>query len=81
MVLNLRQGNLRTLQSKMELNYKSAPFHPATNGLVEHFVQTFKNSMLAMKQDNKDLSHKIANFLLNYTAFSDKKDSCEVIYG
>jgi transposase InsO family protein len=26
-------------------HYKSAPFHPATNGLVERFVQTFKNSM------------------------------------
>jgi hypothetical protein len=47
-------------------HYKSAPFHPATNGLVERFVQTFKNSMRAMKQDNKILSHKIANFLLNY---------------
>jgi hypothetical protein len=47
-------------------HYKSAPFHPATNGLVERFVQTFKNSMRAMKQDNKVLSHKIANFLLNY---------------
>jgi transposase InsO family protein len=32
-------------------HYKSAPFHPATNGLVERFVQTFKNSMRAMKQD------------------------------
>ena len=47
-------------------HYKSAPFHPATNGLVERFVQTFKNSMRAMKHDNKILSHKIANFLLNY---------------
>jgi hypothetical protein len=47
-------------------HYKSAPFHPATNGLVERFVQTFKNSMRAMKRDNKILSHKIANFLLNY---------------
>jgi hypothetical protein len=47
-------------------HYKSATFHPATNGLVERIVQTFKNSMRAMKQDNKILSHKIANFLLNY---------------
>jgi transposase InsO family protein len=47
-------------------HYKSAPFHPSTNGLVERFIQTFKNSMRAMKQDNKVLSHKIANFLLNY---------------
>jgi transposase InsO family protein len=65
-------------------HYKSAPFHPATNGLVERFVQTFKNSMRAMKQDNKVLSHKIANFLVElqeHTTFSDKRDSCEVIYG
>jgi transposase InsO family protein len=45
-------------------HYNSAPFHPATNGLGERFVQTFKNSRRAMKQDNKVLSHKIANFLL-----------------
>lgn len=47
-------------------HYKSAPYHPATNGLAERFIQSFKNSMRAMKQDNKDLNHKIANFLLNY---------------
>ena len=34
-------------------HYKSAPFHPATNGLVERFVQTFKNSMRAMKRDRQ----------------------------
>jgi hypothetical protein len=68
MVLNLRQENLRTLQSKIELNTTSQHLfiRTATNGLVERFVQTFKNSMRAMKQDNKVLSHKIANFLLNY---------------
>ena len=28
-------------------HYKSAPYHPATNGQAERFIQTFKNSMKA----------------------------------
>jgi transposase InsO family protein len=40
---------------------QSAPYHPATNGLVERFIQTFKQSMKAMKQETL-----IANFLLTY---------------
>ncbi|CAC5421743.1 unnamed protein product [Mytilus coruscus] len=28
---------------------KSAPYHPATNGLVERFIQTFKQSMKAIQ--------------------------------
>jgi transposase InsO family protein len=35
-------------------HFKSAPYHPATNGLAERFIQTFKNSMRAMKDENKD---------------------------
>jgi transposase InsO family protein len=45
---------------------KSAPYHPATNGLVERFVQTFKQSMRAMKGERSDLHKKLANFLLVY---------------
>ncbi|CAC5358314.1 unnamed protein product [Mytilus coruscus] len=45
---------------------KSAPYHPATNGLSECFVQTFKQSMKAMKGENSDLNKKLANFLLAY---------------
>jgi transposase InsO family protein len=47
-------------------HYKSSPYHPATNGLAERFIQTFKNSMRAMKDENRDINQKIANFLLTY---------------
>jgi hypothetical protein len=45
---------------------KSAPYHPATNELVERFVQRFKQSMRAMKGESSDLHKKLANFLLVY---------------
>ena len=47
-------------------HFKSAPYHPVTNGLAEQFIQTFKNSMCAMKDENRDINQKIANFLLTY---------------
>ena len=39
---------------------QSPPYHPATNGLVERFIQTFKQSMKAMKQETSDMNKKIA---------------------
>jgi hypothetical protein len=47
-------------------HFKSAPYHPATNGLAERFIQTFKNSMRAMTDENRDINQKIANSLLTY---------------
>ncbi|KAI7813566.1 hypothetical protein IRJ41_020631 [Triplophysa rosa] len=44
----------------------SAPYHPAMNGLVERFVQTFKKAMKAMDNDNIPLQHKIDNVLFMY---------------
>ncbi len=44
----------------------SAPYHPATNGLAERFVQTFKKAIKAMDNDNISLQHKIDNFLFIY---------------
>ena len=45
---------------------KSAPYCPATNGLAERFVQTFKQALRTATTEQKPLSQKLANFLLAY---------------
>ena len=45
---------------------ESAPYHPATNGMAEHFVQTFKQDLRAALTEKKSISWKLANFLLAY---------------
>lgn len=47
-------------------HFKSAPYHPATNGLAERFVQTFKRSLESMRNQEMSLNKKIANFLILY---------------
>lgn len=47
-------------------HFKSAPYHPATNGLAERFVQTFKKSIKAMEKEDMSLQHKVDNFLFGY---------------
>lgn len=42
------------------------PYHPASNGQAERFIQTFKQSMKAMDKDCASLQQKIANFLMAY---------------
>ena len=44
----------------------SAPWHPATQGLVERFVQTFKQAMKSALTDGGSLNQKITCFLLQY---------------
>jgi transposase InsO family protein len=65
-------------------HFKSAPYHPATNGLAERFIQTFKNSMRALKDENRDINQKIANFLLTYRntpPFHNKRNTSETLLG
>ena len=42
----------------------SAPYHPATNGLAERAVQTFKTAM--KKHSSTDLQQRLACFLFHY---------------
>jgi transposase InsO family protein len=43
---------------------RSAPYHPATNGLAERFVQSVKQALKASVADGRTLSHRLSNFLL-----------------
>ena len=45
---------------------RSAPYHPASNGAVERFIQTFKQAMKASDKESHTFSHRLANFLLTY---------------
>ena len=60
-----------------------APYHPASNGLGEHMVQTFKQAMRIAKND-EPFQHQIANFLLTYRTTSHRTTNvapCTLLMG
>ena len=51
MVLNLSHRSLLFHEEQWNQTLRSAPYHPASNGLAECFIQSFKQSMKAMVKD------------------------------
>ena len=57
----------RFVQSNGIRHIMGAPYHPATNGLAERLVPSFKNAVKADLSD-RDLQHKLDRFLMAYRA-------------
>ena len=49
-------------------HFKSAPYHPTTNGAVERLVQALKNSLKKGKKEGHTCQYTLSNFLLFYRA-------------
>ena len=52
-------------QSKVK-HVRCAPYHPSSNGLVERFNQTLKQTLRASEKDGRSLAHRLCDFLLIY---------------
>ena len=44
----------------------TAPYHPASNGAIERFVQTFKQAMKAGEGNGLSVQHRLQSFLMSY---------------
>jgi len=56
----------RFLQANGVKHIRCSLYHPASNGVVEGFVRTFKQTLKASRCDGRTMQHTLQNFLLVY---------------
>ncbi|XP_065094201.1 uncharacterized protein K02A2.6-like [Ochlerotatus camptorhynchus] len=56
----------RFLKMNGGVHKMEAPYHPATNGQAERYVQTFKQKLKALKCSKSQLNLELSNILLTY---------------
>ena len=54
------------LKSQGVKHVQSAPYHAASNGLAERFVQSLKQALNASKDDGRSVNHRLHDYLLTY---------------
>ncbi|XP_053686469.1 uncharacterized protein K02A2.6-like [Sabethes cyaneus] len=54
------------LKANNVVHKMGAPYHPATNGQAERFVQTFKDKLKALKCERKDILLELSKILMAY---------------
>ena len=63
---------------------KSAPYHPASNGLAEHFIKSMKQSLKASEGDGRSLIQRLSCYLLNYRSTAHSTTGvppCQLLVG
>lgn len=60
-------GEFASFMAHLGVRHKrGAPYHPATNGLAERFVQTVKSALKASSSEGLDMQYRLDRFLLAY---------------
>jgi hypothetical protein len=82
---NFRSAEFETFLKSNGIHHKlSAPYHPATNGQAERFVQIMKQSLRAMATEPGDISLKLSRFLMQYRITphtTTKRSPAELMFG
>ncbi|XP_055918578.1 uncharacterized protein K02A2.6-like [Eupeodes corollae] len=60
-------GEFKRFLKENGINHKfTAPYHPATNGQAERFVQNMKVALRKMINDPGNIAYKLSNYLMRY---------------